>query len=122
MLDSLQNKGVSVEQEDFDSLTSMTAALYDGQIDAMILNDAYLGLVHDTEPFTFITTDTKTVDQLIYYTDRIHQVEDSKDQVNVTQQPFSVLISGNDTYGSLAENSRSDVNMIVTVNPKRGSS
>lgn len=120
MLDSLQDKGVSVEQEDFDSLTSMTAALYDGQIDAMILNDAYLGLVHDTEPFTFITTDTKTVDQLIYYTDRTHQVEDSKDQVNVTQQPFSVLISGNDTYGSLAENSRSDVNMIVTVNPKTG--
>ena len=30
---------------------------------------------------------------------------------------FTVLVSGIDTYGSIATISRSDVNMLVTVNP-----
>ncbi len=38
--------------------------------------------------------------------------------VNVTREPFNVYISGLDIQGSIANQSRSDVNMIVTVNPK----
>ena len=39
------------------------------------------------------------------------------DRVNVTRQSFNVLITGMDTEGSIDEKSRSDVNMIATVNP-----
>ena len=48
---------------------------------------------------------------------RTESVSNSK-SVNVTKEPFNVFISGLDTSGSIDEVSRSDVNMIVTVNPQ----
>ena len=36
---------------------------------------------------------------------------------NVTKEPFSIYISGIDIYGDISSVSRSDVNMIATVNP-----
>ena len=37
--------------------------------------------------------------------------------VNVTKEPFNILVSGLDTTGDIGTVSRSDVNMVVTVNP-----
>lgn len=37
--------------------------------------------------------------------------------LDITQQPFNVYISGIDVYGEITKESRSDVNLIVTVNP-----
>ena len=37
---------------------------------------------------------------------------------NITRDPFNVVITGIDTTGTIDEKGRSDVNMIVTVNPK----
>ena len=37
--------------------------------------------------------------------------------VDVTEKPFLVYISGNDEYGDLTAVSRSDVNMLVGINP-----
>lgn len=39
-------------------------------------------------------------------------------EANVTDEPFNIYISGIDIYGNITSVSRSDVNMIVTVNPK----
>lgn len=39
-------------------------------------------------------------------------------QIPVTEQPFNVYISGIDVYGDLEQESRSDVNLIATINPK----
>lgn len=36
----------------------------------------------------------------------------------VTAQPFNVYISGIDVYGDITQNSRSDVNLIATINPR----
>ncbi|EEG73541.1 LCP family protein [[Clostridium] hylemonae] len=38
--------------------------------------------------------------------------------IDVTEKVFSVYISGIDVYGEISQNSRSDVNLIATVNPK----
>ena len=37
---------------------------------------------------------------------------------NVTKDPFNVCITGIDAYGYIDEEGRSDVNMVITVNPK----
>ena len=37
--------------------------------------------------------------------------------LNVTREPFSVYISGIDTFGEISSVSRSDVNMVATINP-----
>lgn len=38
--------------------------------------------------------------------------------LNVTEKPFNVYISGIDVYGEINQESRSDVNIIATINPK----
>ena len=45
------------------------------------------------------------------------KVKDSAKNVDVRKQSFNILISGIDTEGSVSTVSRSDVNMILTVNP-----
>lgn len=44
--------------------------------------------------------------------------DDNVSRVNVTQDPFNICVTGIDMWGSIDEVSRSDVNMIVTVNPQ----
>lgn len=43
--------------------------------------------------------------------------DDFAKRINVTEDPFNIYISGVDTRGDISDVSRSDVNMIVTVNP-----
>lgn len=43
--------------------------------------------------------------------------QDIAKRVGITQEPFNVYISGIDTFGGISKVSRSDVNMIMTVNP-----
>lgn len=55
--------------------------------------------------------------------DKIAIGEENGDNVKqhmipVTKQPFNVYISGIDVYGDLEQESRSDVNLIATINPK----
>lgn len=45
------------------------------------------------------------------------QKEAPKNDVKITQEPFSVYITGSDTYKEINTVARSDVNMIITVNP-----
>lgn len=43
--------------------------------------------------------------------------DDIAKRIDVTKDPFNIYISGIDTYGGIGTVSRSDVNMIMTVNP-----
>ena len=45
------------------------------------------------------------------------QKEAPKNDVKITQEPFSVYVAGSDTYKEINTVARSDVNMIITVNP-----
>lgn len=53
----------------------------------------------------------------VLYTFKV-RIKEKGDGVNVTKDVFNIYISGMDEYGEVAEVSRSDVNMIITVNPK----
>lgn len=117
-LNDIKNQGISVEVEEYNNYIDAIHALQDGEVDAFILDEAYRGIVHEIEEFTLFNNQTRTIYKTVYYTDRKNVEDTSLNAVNVTTQPFTVLISGNDSYGSLNEVSRSDVNMLVTINPK----
>ena len=86
--------------------------LYNGNVDAIILNEGARGMFEENHP----SFDNDTI-VLKSYTYKSETKDLSKD-VDVTKDPFNLYITGIDTYGSLATVSRSDVNMIVSVNPK----
>ena len=117
-LDDLE--GISFEKVEYDDVFTCADDLYDGKLDAMILNESYFGILHDEERFTLFTTETKQIHQSVYYTDRQNVMDVTDDRVDVDAQPFTVLICGNDSYGTLDETSRCDVNMLVTINPQTG--
>lgn len=47
---------------------------------------------------------------------------ENNSQISLSKDTFHVYISGIDTYGDIDESSRSDVNLIATINPKTGQS
>ena len=55
----------------------------------------------------------------VLFTIKVAQREnDNKDSIDVTQDPFNICVSGIDMWGDIDQVSRSDVNMIITVNPQ----
>ncbi len=48
----------------------------------------------------------------------IKRDEDNAARVDVTQDPYNICVTGIDMWGSIKQVSRSDVNMIITVNPQ----
>ncbi len=103
--------GSDYSYQSFDSYEAQAKALYEGTIDAMILNEAYRGLMENSHP----KFDDET--KVIYTFEITKKVKAISKNVDVTNTPFNVYISGIDTYGPVTTKSRSDVNMIATINP-----
>lgn len=117
-LDDIRSEGVEVENEKYDSVQAEVKALYDGDVEAIVLNESYRGTVEDLENYADFPSRTRVLHETVYYTDRVENTAKSVD--DITSHAFNILISGSDSRGGLSEVSRSDVNMIVTVNPETG--
>ncbi|WP_304422656.1 LCP family glycopolymer transferase [Faecalibaculum rodentium] len=117
-LQELQSKA-SVSVQDYPDVISCVQALYDGEVQAVLIPDNTRQIIHETEVFFEFQTDSNVLQQTVWYTDRTKSAANDPDSVaDITRDPFTVLISGNDSYGSLNENSRSDVNMLLTIDPR----
>ena len=86
--------------------------LYNNTVHAILVNTAYNGMFE--EAHENFANETKEI--WSYEVDT--EVKSFAKDVDVTSKPFTIYISGIDTYGKVSSVSRSDVNMIVTVNPK----
>lgn len=110
------------------------------KIDSILLNESFRSLIEEELP-TF-SDDTRVIYTKEYKTvvkeesektDEEEQFLDAdgkpskpiefaeityNESIDVTQETFNVYVTGIDTYGSISTRSRSDVNMIVTVNPR----
>ncbi|MGM9889858.1 MAG: LCP family protein, partial [Floccifex porci] len=120
LTDSLSKDNVSFTAKAYDDIYDMVQDLYDGYIDGILFNESYSGVVTAVEEYSMFVNRTTPVYSMTYYTENQNQKQDSINDVDVTSVPFTVMISGNDSYGQFNENSRSDMNMLVTVNPNTG--
>lgn len=109
-------KSIDFDQEDYPNYNQEMTDLYDGRIDGVILDESSRGIVY--EQFLNISQVTKVVHTTSYKAPREHAIVDSKHPVDVTKDPFTIYFSGNDSFGDIQETSRTDSNMLVTVNPK----
>ena len=98
----------------YDSLQTQIQALYDGNVGAIIYNEDFKDSVSEIYPN--FETDTRKLDNIEIKTEV--ETEEATTDVDVTEQPFSVYISGNNSYGSVDVQGRSDVNIVIYVNPK----
>lgn len=114
-LTELSKDGIVMNQNEYDSLSAMLEAFYNGDVDSIIINESSRSQILDMESYADFDNNTRVVYQTSYKvenTDKANAVSD------ITSKPFNVLISGSDTRGGFDENGRSDVIMVATVNPK----
>lgn len=114
MIAKLKESGVQFNVKEYDSSLKLIQDLKGVVIDAAILNESYLNVVKDFKDQNNIAEELVSIDQYAYATKK----ENHSNTVNVTTTPFTLLISGIDTYGSINEVSRSDVNLLLSVNPE----
>ena len=100
-----QNKDLTVEESS--SYLASYKSLLAGDTKAIVLNGAFENLIEQEDP------DYAKKIKKIYTKDLTKRVEAPKVTTNKT---FNVYISGIDTYGPISSVSRSDVNIIMTVN------
>ena len=105
-------KLVKSNQKKYNNYTEASEALLNNEIDALLISTSYKNLMDDIiEGFS---KKIKTI-----YTIEIKFKKNIKaSDVNIAKDSFNLYISGIDEYGDISATSRSDVNMIVTVNPK----
>lgn len=97
--------------ETSDDYSKLADDLYNNTVHAILVNTAYNGMFE--EAYENFSSETKEI--WSYEVDS--KVENFAKDVDVTAKPFTVYISGIDTYGKVSSVSRSDVNMLVTINP-----
>ncbi len=102
---------------EYESWKAQAQALYDQEVDAIVINELYRSLI--LEDFEDFDEDTKVLEGFTYEKEVEQKSESSKLDIKVDTEPFNIYLSGHDAYGKVTlDEGRSDVNIIATVNPK----
>lgn len=111
LADEKLKKVVNVKFKKYDELLKMGEDLLSSDIKVIVLEDSMKKMI--SEELSDFESKTKVI-----YTFTIKtKINSNAKDVNVTTKPFNIYISGIDTYGEISSVSRSDVNIVVTVNP-----
>lgn len=114
-IEKLTGQSVKVQSED--GVTKLVDSLLDGKCGAMILNHAYLPILEEMEGYTDIDDKIRELDLLDVNTVIEDQTKDTTTSQNQDgKNIIRLYISGIDTRGSEIINTRSDVNIIATIN------
>ena len=105
-------KEVQVDLKAYSASDNLVNDLLDSKVNAILIEDSIKNIMsEEIEQFQILT-------KVIYtFTIKV-SVESTLKEVDVTTKPFAIYISGIDTYGEISSVSRSDVNMVMLVNPK----
>lgn len=106
--------GQSANLTDRNSVYEAADALYSNEGQLLILNESLSSVLTDSENYSDFLDNTKVVFSIYVDTDAVKaEIND----VSLTTEPFSVFFGGNDEEGDLSLTGRTDVDMVVTVNP-----
>ena len=104
------NSETDIENIKYDNSSLMFEDLINKNVDSVMIEESSMSLIYEqNEEYSGMF---KTI-----HTINIKTEIEIKSEVDVTNSPFSIYISGIDSYGSIATVSRSDVNIVATINP-----
>lgn len=107
--------GNDVSHTSFETVPELVQALYDGQVDAIILNQGYIALLEEMEEFATFSQLTR----VFYEFTTVREVAPIKPNPAITREPFAVYCSGIDARSSdINIKSLSDVNILAIVHPE----
>lgn len=89
-------------------------ALLNKECRFLMINQSYIEVLQSNPEYEELPYKTKEIYKVSIEIDLSQIISDTK----VTEEAFTVLISGTDSYGKIPTIYRSDVNILITVNPK----
>lgn len=105
-------KKISPKFTTYNDISELKKNLLNKKIDGMLIENSILAILTED--------DSEFADsyKVIYDFSVDVETKDIAKKVDITKDTFSIYVSGIDTYGAVSSVSRSDVNMVITVNPK----
>lgn len=103
----------SVKTKEYEGYIQLVEALFEGEVNAIVLNEAYLDPLVEHEEYAGFEALTK-----VLHNDSHTTIIDVDTDKNVSVEPFAIYLSGIDIEGNIGKKSRSDVNIIAVINPK----
>ncbi len=102
---------------DFDSkilidINELVNSLLNREVDAIILEDAQISMLKEDNNDLFNNI------KILFTFNIDTEIKNEKENIDITNDSYNILITGVDTYGNITKVSRSDVNMVISVNPK----
>ena len=121
MIEAETGKTVSVLA--FETTAALADALLNGQVDAAIMNGAAVALLIEEEAYEDFLEDVRilhavALNQLKETEPETEPATEPEEERTITNSPFVVYLSGSDTRNKKLRTSRSDVNILVIVNPE----
>lgn len=108
------SKKISVNYKEEEDLGSLYQLLLSHEVAAVLVEDAEKSILEEEH------TDFKgKIDVLYTFSIDIEIKDDLAKNVDITNAPFTIFISGIDSYGKITSVSRSDVNMVVSIHPEK---
>lgn len=98
----------------YGDMFALMDALRAHQIGAVILNEAYVGIISEREGYEWVATDLRRITMV----EHVVEVDIQPIIPKVVPETFIMYLSGIDTYGGISARSRSDVNILAIVNTK----
>ena len=103
-----------VKAKSYDTPTALADALYNREVDAVILGKGMVSTLKQTDGYKDFTSRTRE----IYTYDVTHESDTIAPNANISRQPFVVYCSGTDErISDTLLNTRSDANILAVVNP-----
>ncbi len=98
--------------EEYDDAAALAQGLLDGQCGAILLNEAFVDVISETEGYESFKEEIREIDSYQWKTMIAKEREEDAAQDGV----FTVFISGIDVAGDISAKSRSDVNILAVIN------
>ncbi len=110
MVDKIAKK-IEFKSNTYDDIHSMVSDLIGKKIEGIILEEAQVEILKEENYNEYELL--KSI-----YGDAIElSIKKNKSNIDITKDSYNIYISGIDTYGNITNVSRSDVNILATVNP-----
>lgn len=104
------HKKIDFTEKKYNNYTNAVNNLLNKKVEAVFISSSHKSILEEQLDFDKIkiidTTEIKIKNDV--------KIED----IDVTKESFNIYISGIDIYGNISQVSRSDVNMIATINPR----
>lgn len=114
ILDEISKSFGTIKSRGYDSMTALADALYDDEVDAILINQGYVDLLTEKDGYTDFRDQTR----VLYTYTTTHEVDPIVPNTSITKEPFVVYCSGIDArVDDISAKSRSDVNILAVVNP-----